>query len=238
MKVSLATLAWIWLCACCAGTLAFSVFKFLHREWLPAAYLAVIGVAAVSMTVLCLWSLSRQESPPDIADPTGKIVMRVGSEALATTLFWAAGFLIASAALAENPDLLWTRWLSYPAALVALLLSGLMLFIVWGQKLERVIADAQGIEVRTEARGAIVPGDKVAWAQVGAVKRVSVYVKKISRGGGSSEFARREFVLLDRGGEELLNLEDPLDPPDKYQRFLETIPRWTGLPVKEERVTK
>jgi hypothetical protein len=44
---------------------------------------------------------------------------------------------------------------------------------------------------------------------------------------------RHEFVLLDRKGEELLNIGDPLEPPGRYQRFLESIPRWTGLPVQD-----
>jgi hypothetical protein len=29
-----------------------------------------------------------------------------------------------------------------------------------------------------------------------------------------------------------------LDPPDRYQRFLESIPRWTGLKVEQTSVTR
>ena len=112
-----------------------------------------------------------------------------------------------------------------------------VLSIAMNEKLERIVADSNGIEVSTEARGHSVPREKVAWRDVGAVKRIEVYVRKVSR-GGSDNFLRREFVLLSRDGVELLNLSDPLGPPEAYQRFLDSIPVWTNLAVQEDTVRR
>jgi membrane protein YdbS with pleckstrin-like domain len=235
----------LWLCSVAALVLA--VFKFLHKQWLPAVLLVVIGASVILMTVWSLRSLSRWATPLEAAEYTtgeagsgGRIVMQVASTTLNETLSWALGFLIAAIGLVQFPDLLWKNWLSYPAAFVALLLVGVMILITTSQKLERVVADAHGMEVRTEIRGASVVETKVNWGQVGAVKRVAVYMKRVStsRTRGPETPIRSEFVLLDREGGELLNIEDALDPPDKYKLFLESIPRWTGLPVQNEKVTK
>ena len=236
MKIHLVTLAWLWFGLWCAAAVTLSAVRLLNKQWIPGLLLAVIGVAAIVMVGLYLSSV-RRLGMPLAGDSGDRIVMRVSSDARATWIFWAASALIAAGALVEFPDVLWTRWLSYPASLVPLALCGLLLWIAWIQEFQQVIADAQGIELRSEmARGA-TSDSKVAWAQVGAVKRVEVYLKKAAH-RGPDQFERREFVLLDRNGAELLNLEDPLDPPERYQRFLAAVPHWTGLPVQEVRVTK
>ena len=43
----------------------------------------------------------------------------------------------------------------------------------------------------------------------------------------------RHLVLKDREDNELLRLEE-LAPPEKYCRFLDAAPAWTGLPVEQE----
>ena len=244
MKMSLLNLTWIWLGLWCAAALALSVWQFLHRQWAPAVLLLVIGIAASLATGLCLWSLSGQGIPPEAVGSDARIVLQTSGEALAKTLAWASGFLILAVGLAQFPDLLWRKWLSYPAAFLALLLVGVMLVIAWSQKLERVLADAQGIEVCSELRGVVMPGTKVAWSQVGAVKRIEVwgetYQGAVSMQGRETQrhFLGSEFVLTDRNGAELLSLEEPLDPPARYRQLLESIPSWTGLAVQDVKVTK
>jgi hypothetical protein len=227
----------IWLGCGLALVLAF--FKIRHKQWGAAVLLMVIGVSVILATVLSLRLLNRIEVPLPAADSVaadagGRIVMQVPGSALIDTLYWAFGFLISAIALVQFPDILWKKWLSYPAALGALLLVGLMILITIGQKLERIVADSNGIEVLTETRGISVSENKVAWKQVGAVKRVEVYMKKKMQNGGDT-LERREFVLMDQNGQELLNIEEPLDPPDRYKLFLESIPRWTDLQVREEK---
>ena len=48
---------------------------------------------------------------------------------------------------------------------------------------------------------------------------------------------RHEFVQLNREETDLLNLEDPLDPPQAYKRFLDSIPVWTNLTIQKVTVT-
>lgn len=62
--------------------------------------------------------------------------------------------------------------------------------------------------------------------------RVKAQVRGITHRPGTGT-TRHEFVLLDRQGEELLNVADPLEPLERYQRFRESIPRWTGLQVQD-----
>jgi hypothetical protein len=145
-------------------------------------------------------------------------------------LIYAICFFVFSVALVLYPDLLWTRWLSYCAAPVALGVVGVLLWVTLGERFERVVADASGVRVlnvRVED-----PITVVAWADVGAVKRMTTMVGGVTHRPGTGT-TRHEFVLLDRKGEELLNIDEPLQPPDRYQRFLESIPRWTGLPVQD-----
>lgn len=232
----------ILLCLGSAVALVLAVFKFLHRQWFPGMFLAVIGVSVVLMTLWSVRIAARIETPmpsPDSAAASGRIVMQVAVTELNQTLFWALGFLIAAVALVQSPDVLWTKWLAYPAAFLALLLVGVMILITMSQRLERVVADARCIEVSTEARGASVRETLVAWTQVGAVKRREVHINRtISRDIGRRTFLRCELVLLDRAGGELLKLSEPLDPPASYKLFLESVPRWTGLPVVNEQVTE
>jgi hypothetical protein len=236
MKINLVSLAWWWLWLWCAGAVAASVLKFAHKQWFAGVLLAVIGAAAITMVTLYARALSQLEAPLEAGGSGERIVMRMSSEAVAKWLAWAAGFLVAAIVFVYWPDILWTKWLSYPASPVALGLCGLMLTVAFNAQLQRVVADAQGIEVRQDVRGASETQEKVAWAQVGAVKRVAVYAAKMSHSSGGGNLLRREFVLLDREGAELLNLEEPLEPPERYQQFLESVPRWTGLAVQETRV--
>jgi hypothetical protein len=130
----------------------------------------------------------------------------------------------------------------------------LMLFISLGQKLERIVADSIGITVLTdtnridipeyadaEARKAMAePDERIEWKQVSAVKRTEARRKTVTshRNSLENDKVRHEIVLFDREGKELPKIDEPLDPPDRYQRFLESILRWTGLKVEQARVTR
>lgn len=241
------------LLVCALGALVRAGFRIHSREWFPGAYTAVIGVTAIVMLIVLLRALRELDIPLGDADfAGGRIVMQVSGGQVGDTLMWALGFFLSSVGLVEVPDALWYRWLTYSAAFVTLLLMGLMLLISMGQKLERVVADSSGIEVFTETRGITPPilpdadmreltepETRVKWAQVGAVQLVERHVKStVSHRSGVKTLYRREFVLLDHDGKELLNIEEPLAPPDRYKLFLETIPRWTGRQVERVSVTK
>jgi hypothetical protein len=231
------------LCLPSVIALILAFFKVARRQWFTAGLLLVIGVGVILISIWVMRELNRLEIPikaaesgAEVAASGGPILMQLSGETIGSTLWWATGFLIGAIALVHNPSILWRWWLSYPAAVGLLLLTAVAFVIAINQKLERIVADSNGIEVRTELRGHSSIDKKVAWRDVGAVKRVEVYVRKVSR-GGPDNFVRREFILLSREGVELLNLEDPLGPPEAYKRFLDSIPIWTGLTVQQERVT-
>jgi hypothetical protein len=234
------------LCLCAVGALVRAGFKFYYRDWVPAVLIMVISLSAIGMIVAFLLLLRRLDVPTDAAESAGeRIVLLVSGDTMAGTLSWALGFFLSAVGVVECPDALWTRWLAYPAAFVLLLLMGLMLLITMGQKLERVVADSKGIMVLTESRGLKIPGDtdpetRVEWKQVGAVRRVEVRRKTTvsHRSSLENDSVRHEFVLLDHKGRELLDIEEPLDPPERYKLFLDSIPRWTGLQVEQTSVTR
>ena len=238
---------------CAVAALVRAGFRFYYREWFPAAYTAVIASTAIVMLIVLLRLLNQLDVPLGDTDfAGGRIVMQATSAQVGDTLMWALGFFLSSVGLVEVPDALWTKWISYPAAFVLLLLMGLMLLISMGQKLQRVEADSSGIQVFTETRGFRPqdlpesgtselddPESNVKWAQVGAVRLVRKYTKSSnSRRSGTSTLVSSNFVLLDHNGKELLSISEPLAPPDRYKLFLESIPRWTGHQVEEISTSK
>lgn len=244
-----------WMLVFIADGVAFvlAVYKFTHKQWFSGVLLALIGLSALSMSVWSLRSAARLDTPLEPLDSTGRIVMRATSDQLGNTLLWAVGFLGAAIGLAENPQILWTRWLSYPAALLALILAGVVIWAAKGDKLQRFVADSHGFDthagspddasapMEASPPGSItnstnrLPYWKIAWSQVGAVKRVETRTRITNTRRNSTEApVRRELIFFDHEGQELLRIDDGLDPPERYRLFLESIPRWTGLEVKEE----
>jgi hypothetical protein len=215
---------------CSAGTLALAAFKIFNKQWFSGIYLVVVGLSAILMVAAFVRSVNRPDVALEAADSAagGRIVMR--GEDPDGLLIYAICFFVFSVALVLYPDLLWTRWLSYCASPVALGVVGVLLWMTLGERLERVVADSSGVRVlnvRIED-----PITVVAWEEVGAVKRQTVIVGGVTHRPGTGT-TRHEFVLLDRKGEELLKVDEPLKPPDRYQRFLESIPQWTGLQVQD-----
>ena len=244
-----------WMLVFSADGVAFvlAVYKLTHKQWFSGVLLALIGLSALSMSVWSLRSAARLDTPLDPLDSTGRIVMRATGDQLGNTLLWAVGFLGVAIGLAENPQILWTRWLSYPAALLALLLAGVVIWAAKGDKLRRFVADPHGFDTHAESPSdasapneAFPPGSsrnsenrlpcwRIVWSQVGAVKRVETRTRVTNLRRNSTDApVRRELVFLGHDGQELLRIDDGLDPPERYKLFLESIPRWTGLDVKTE----
>jgi hypothetical protein len=236
----------IWICSVVAVVLAY--FKCMHQQWVPAVFLFVIGVSVILMSIWLLRFLNQQEitiatgqSVPELVSQSGTIIMKISRQERNDTLLWVVGCLYGAVWLVYAPDILWRWWVSYPAALLLMLLVPFMLFAFMGQDLERIIADSQGIEVRSESRSVTTVTQKVVWRDVDAIKMIEYWAKEPNKAVTSqlhSKFIKRELVLLGRDGRELLQLADPLDPPRAYQRFLDSIPLWTKLAIQKETVEK
>jgi hypothetical protein len=236
----------IWICSVVAVVLAY--YKFINQQWFPAGFLCVIGVSVILMSIWLLRFLNQQEIPitldqsvPETVSQSGAIIMKLSRQERNDTLLWVVGCLYGAVWLVYAPDILWRWWISYPAALLVLLPVPFMLFAYMGQDLERIVADSNGIEVRSESRSVSTGNQKVVWRDVAAIKMIEYWGKEPNKPNSSqlhSKFLKRELVLLGRDGKELLQLTDPLDPPPAYQRFLDSIPLWTKLAIQKETVEK
>jgi len=244
MKNPMFYLLWV----CSATGLVLAYYKFLGRQWVPAVLLLVISASVILMSVWLLQFLNKWEVPL-IADQSltstgawiGQITMQVSGQTLGEPLRWAVGCLMGALFLSQYPDTLWKSWLSYSAALLLTIAVIVMLLLVMTQKFIRIVADSNGIEVRSEVRNVASKTDsKVAWRDVGSVKMIDYYINSATQyqRNRPDSFEKTLLVFFDRQGKELLSLDDPLAPPHAYQRFLEAIPAWTKLTIQKERVVK
>jgi len=158
--------------------------------------------------------------------PAGLIEMRRTSASIGGTVMWAIGFFLSAVGLAVFPDVLWTRWLAYPVAVVLLALAAGAAYLAVGERNQRCVADANGID----AWGL----ERVAWKDVASVTMVEERARPSSRRTGMLD---RYLLFEDQAGEELLRLEE-MAPPEEYRRFLDAIPAWTGRPVQEKTVLR
>jgi hypothetical protein len=232
------------ICGVVAVVLAY--FKFMNNQWFPAGFLFVIGVSVILMSIWLMRFLHSQEIPimtgqsvSEMVSQAGTIIMKMSKQERNDTLFWVIGCLYGAVWLVYAPDILWRWWIAYPAALLLLLLVPVILLAFMGQDLIRIAADAQGIEVRTESRSITKVDQKVAWRDVATIKIIEYWAKEPNAPVSSqlhNKFIKRELVLMGPDGKDLLRLADPLDPPQAYQRFLNSVPVWTKLTIEKESV--
>jgi hypothetical protein len=134
-----------------------------------------------------------------------------------------------------NPETLWTRWLAYPAAVLAIILGIVLIFASRGVRQMRIRADGNGIEVihGSDSR-------RVRWSDVAGLKMRRTYREEYSGPAGSTGRGKRKvwgepsLILLDKTGRELLELRGDWKPWDQCRRLFDYIPVRTGLPVQSE----
>lgn len=245
MKHPVILLVWIFI-----GAMFFlAVLKLVEGKLQLAGIFAVMGIVVALLLngslYLSDWMLRKSEpatealpvvAPPprEVTPPESPIEMRHSWETIMRrNLLYAAGFLFVGIWLLGYPQTLWTRWLAYPAALILLTLAGIVLYAASCQKKERIVADREGIEIRT---GGEAP-KKVHWNRVGTVKILEVRTRTkpdspVTRVSGSY------LLLQDREGIELLKVEEPLVPSEAYRLLLDCLPAWTGFPVQREKQTR
>lgn len=228
--------------------LLLAALKLVEGKLSSAAVFALMGIVVVILlngTLYLMDSVVRKsetasqapavttEAPRAVTPPDSPIEMRLPKITIGIYLLYAAFFLIGCVMLLRYPDILWTRWISYPAAPVLLALMGVMLYVAFYQNKERIVADRDGIEVRVV--GEILK--KVSWSQVGTVKILEVETR-IKSDSALTRLSGRYLLLQDREGGELWKIDEPLAPSEAYQLFLDCIPAWTGLPVQRETQTR
>lgn len=138
-------------------------------------------------------------------------------------------FLMAMA-LFRGPDILFTKWLSWPAAAVAFVAGVMISFAAYEQKTKVLRADLNGL--REESRWS---SKEAAWTQVGKVVRLKRTHREYSQTMKrySTRTVGYTWVLSDRNGEELIKIDEEMEPREALQRLLRYIPGRTGLAVEE-----
>lgn len=224
-----------------------AVVKLLHGKTESAISFALMGVVVALLigSVLYVYeSMNRREQAAieaagkapaaavqpakPVTPPDRPIEMRPASGSFAEEFIISLGFLMACIGLLIFPDVLWTRWLSYPVALVLLIVSGASFSSTWAVRNKTIAADRSGLEIRV--KGKIV--EKIAWTDIGMVMTLKIEHRKSNSAIATS--TSRYLVMENRGGEEIFRIDEPLTPPEAYVLFLECIPSWTGLKVRRE----
>ncbi|MCX6636618.1 MAG: hypothetical protein NT090_16275, partial [Acidobacteria bacterium] len=134
-----------------------------------------------------------------------------------------------------NPETLWTRWLAYPAAFLAVILGIALLFASRSVRQMRIRADENGIEViqGSDSR-------RIRWSDVAGLKMRRTYREEYSGPAGSTGRGKSKvrgepsLIFLDKAGRELLELRADWAPSDQCRRLFDYIPVRTGLSVQKE----
>ena len=159
--------------------------------------------------------------PIELRHPKSTVVlMAVGAVVvflIAIALFW-------------WPDILGTRWFSWPLGGVAVVLSILIAAAAYEQKNLVLRADLNGL--REEARWT---KKEAAWTQVAKIVRLRRTMREYSQvtKRHSTRTVGYTWVLSDRNGAELLKIDEDMVPQDALRRLLRYIPGRTGLAVEE-----
>jgi hypothetical protein len=162
-------------------------------------------------------------APTGSALPATPIQLKLASAPVRNSAYWAIGFAFGSLSLFGDPSLLWGRWLAWPVAGVMLLLAFLGGVFTWSDWRSRLVASATGVELHS----GFSVDKRVRWEQVGAVRLIEHWA--------DTELSRCSLLLLDKQGETLLDIDEPLRPPETYRTFLDAIPVWSGVPVVREK---
>jgi len=134
-----------------------------------------------------------------------------------------------------RPETLWTRWLAYPAAFLAVILGIALIFASRSVRQMRIRADDNGIEkiYGSDSR-------RIKWSDVAGLRMRRAYREEYTGPASSTGrmkskvYGSPSLILLDKTGKELLELRADWAPSDQCRRLFDYIPVRTGLPVQSE----
>jgi len=210
-------------------------------EAVPIGCMGLIGIALAAGTWYFIGWQQRSareqrpqapavvEQPMMAARPPTSIELHQSRGSVLSAAGYALCFLFAAGWLVRYSDTLRTPWLSYPVAVVMVLLAAGAVYLALGRRSVLYVADANGIEIRQPPTS-----ERVAWKDVATIKEVERWRRRYR--SSLTDFVGRHLAFEDREGNELLRLED-VAPAEGYQRLLESIPAWTGKPVQHETET-
>lgn len=162
---------------------------------------------------------------------TQPIELKLATDAWWGGASWAIGLMFGVAVLAFEPGLLWSRWLAWPVAFGMLVFSALSGLSAWADWNARLIASPAGIELR----GSAALQTRFGWDRLAAVRQVEHWARPHPSKPAGTYVARRTLLFIDRQGVSLLEVDEPLRPPELYRAFLDAVPAWSGVAVTQER---
>jgi hypothetical protein len=141
---------------------------------------------------------------------------------------WGVAAALFALALMGQPELLWTRWLAWPASALLLVLGPVMVAAGWKGPDQQLQVGPAGLVLReTQRDGSQRVLREAGWAQVQQV----VVVRNRNLNGPRTD--RLVFELAD--GQPFASVPVPVQGDAEWQRLMDSLPPWTGRPLTAQR---
>lgn len=134
---------------------------------------------------------------------------------------WGIFIALLGIGLVFNPEVLWTRWLAWPAAVLLLVIGPIGVFAGWPSPDGKLTVTPAGIRLQLDG-----PAESIAWADMAPVQLV-----RPSRHRTGD--ARRNKLRFQRSnGQTIAALDVPGGPFDAaWTRLMDSLPHWSGREV-------
>jgi len=162
--------------------------------------------------------------------PRGPIAVRSTSWIMTLTVMGSLVLFTAASLMFLNPK---TDPPRLSRVIGVALLAGAAGLLYAGMKHGRpvFVADRNGIEERREWFGGSETRVRVKWGEVARAQMVEQR-EKVRSGSRDTRLVSLELVLLDRGGNTLLEVPLPWKSRDPFYELADAIPEWTRLEVE------
>lgn len=111
------------------------------------------------------------------------------------------------------------RLMAWPAGVVAIFAGGMIIYTACETRGTVIRAGTNGVRLDSPTRR-----QEAAWTQVARIVRLR---KKVRRTAGYT------WVLSDRNGQEIIRLDENLEPRAGIERLLDYIPGRAGVPIEQ-----
>jgi len=161
-------------------------------------------------------------APVELREPGGVVVLMV---------IFGLVLILAGGGFLTSTESWLARLVAWPAGIIAILVGGLTLYTAYETRKTVYYADSNGIRLQSPTRTR-----EVAWTQVAKIVRLRLVQKEWSKTlkRSTTRTAGYTWILSSRNGEELIRLDENLEPRDGLQRLLAYIPGRTGVAVRND----
>lgn len=159
--------------------------------------------------------------PVELREPGGVVVLMV---------IFGLVLILAGGGFLTSTESWLARLIAWPAGVIALIVGVLTLYTAYETRKTVYHADSNGIRLQSPTRTR-----EVAWTQVAKIVRLRLIQKEWSKTlkRSTTRTAGFTWILSSRNGEELIRLDENLEPRAGLQRLLDYIPGRTGLRVEQ-----